>query len=225
MTTNKKSLNHIYVLVILLFTFIKSDAQKAEFGVRYMPTFSSLNLNSSTGGTIKGEVTLGFGMGAFIGFNFTDHMGIQGEIDYNSLSQQYTDHEIKKTINLKYINIPLLFSLNTGKTNAVNLNVVAGPQLGLNVGSSFKSSSEDGTTSATGVLAVKKSDVGFAYGFGLDFGLNNARTTRLGLGYRGLIGMFDISDNTTPTSEEVYYVLDDTRHSSKSLYIGLSILF
>ncbi len=225
MKTTKNIINYFFITALLLVISIKSNAQKVEFGLRYMPTYSSLNLNTSSGGTVKGEVTLGYGVGAFLGFNITDHMGIQGEIIYSSLTQKYTDNNDERKINLKYINIPLLMSLNTGKTNAVNLNLVAGPQLGISVGSSMNSSSSDGNTTATAVLALKKSDIGLAYGFGLDFGINNPRTMRLGLGYRGVIGLFDISDNNSSLSKDYYYVLDRTRINTKSLYIGLSFLF
>src|SRR5690349_20898671 len=102
-----------------------------ELGFRFMPTFSSFNMQTSSGGTVKGEVTLGYGVGGVLGLNFSNHVGIQGEVIYNSLSQKYKDQALQRQINVRYINIPVLLSLNTGKTNPVNLNVVAGPQFGL----------------------------------------------------------------------------------------------
>jgi hypothetical protein len=204
---------------------VVTKAQKGEFGIRYMPTFSSFDIKSSSGGVIKGEVTMGFGFGAFLGFNFTEHVGVQGEIIYTSLSQKYKDDFNSGTLKLRYINIPLLLSFNTGKTNAVNLNFVAGPQLGLSVGSSINSSSNDGTTTSAAVLAIKKGDLGFAYGAGVDFGINNARTTRLGLGYRGVLGIVDISDKNRSLTNDSYYVLDRTHLKTNAAYIGISFLF
>ena len=222
---NGKVVINLSIILILLINAFKVEAQKAEVGLRYMPTFTSFDIKSSNGGVIKGAVTLGFGMGAFLGFNFSEHVGIQGEIIYTSLSQKYKDVDVDRSINLRYINIPLLLSLNTGKSNAVNLNVVAGPQLGISVGSSINSSSNDGTTNSTAVLSLKKSDLGFAYGAGLDFGINNARTTRLGIGYRGVLGLIDISDNSTAKSNDSFYVLDKTQIRTNAAYIGLSFLF
>ena len=72
---------------------------------------------------------------------------------------------------------------------------------------------------------MKKSDIGFAYGAGIDFGINNARTTRLGIGYRGVMGLIDISDNSTSMSNDSYYVLDKTHIRTNAAYIGLSFIF
>ena len=196
-----------------------------ELGVRFMPTFSSFEMKSSSGGKVSGQVTLGYGGGAFLGINFSEHVGIQGEILYFSISQKYKEsNNAERSINLRYVNIPLLLSLNTGKSKPVNFNVVAGPQIGLSAGSSVHSSGGDGTTTAEGVLVVKKGDLGFAYGAGLDFCLNPSHTCRLGIGFRGVYGLLDISDNSRTTTTNSYYLLDRTHIKTYSAYIGLSIL-
>ena len=189
----------LFVTLILAFA-LKADAQKkVELGFRYMPTISQFEMNTSSGGVVKGEATLGYGIGAFLGFNFTNHVGLQGEIIYSSVSQKYKEQEVERKITLKYINIPLLFSLNTNKSGPVNLNLVGGPQIGLNVGSDVNTSGGNGTYTSQAVLSVKKSDIGVAYGAGIDFALNESQTFRLGLGYRGVIGLIDISDNNQTT--------------------------
>lgn len=226
----KNSKNKICIrsfLVIMLVVFaLKAGAQKkGEFGLRYMPTVSSFEMKTESGGTVKGEATLGYGVGAFLGFNFTEHIGIQGEIIYSSISQKYKESDVEREINLKYVNIPLLFSLNTGKSNPVNLNIVAGPQIGLSVGSSVNSTGGNGTYSSQAVVSVKKSDIGLAYGAGVDFGLNEAQTFRLGLGFRGVLGLIDISDNNNTVVKDTYYVIDKTKIKTYSGYLGISFLF
>jgi hypothetical protein len=72
---------------------------------------------------------------------------------------------------------------------------------------------------------VRKSDLGLAYGAGVDFGLNATYTTRLGVGFRGVYGLLDISDNNTSTSSDTYYVLDRTHLKTYSAYLGVSFLF
>ncbi|MCC6461783.1 MAG: PorT family protein [Saprospiraceae bacterium] len=202
-----------------------AHAQKAEFGLRFMPTFSSLDIKTSSGGTIKGEGTFGYGVGALLGFSFSDYVGIQGEVIYSAVAQKYKEQDVERKIDLKYINIPVLLSLNTGKTKAINLNIVAGPQLGISVGSSLFTTGTNPADSTNAVLAVKKGDLGIAYGAGLDFGLNSARTIRLGIGYRGVYGLFDISDNSNSLTTDSYYILDRAHIKSNSIYAGLSILF
>jgi opacity protein-like surface antigen len=199
----------------------KRDFHRGELGFRFMPTFSSFEMQTSSGGVVKGEVTLGYGIGAMLGLNLTNHVGIQGEIIYNALSQKYVDQDVTREIHLNYINIPLMISLNTGKANPVNLNIVAGPQLGINVGSSMKASSDTLTT----VLAIKKNDIGVAYGAGLEFILNAAKTVRLDLGYRGVYGFANISNTSQTTGTNSYYILDRAKIRTNSIYAGLTLLF
>ncbi|MBL7930228.1 MAG: PorT family protein [Bacteroidia bacterium] len=203
-----------------------SDMQKkAEFGIRFMPAFTSLTLKTAEGGTVSGDVTLGFGLGVLLGFNFSNHIGVQTEVIYNSLSQKSKDAQSDRKITLKYVNVPLLFSVNTGKSKVINLNLVAGPQIGFNLGSSLTVSGVTDINNPQPVLSVKKGDLGFAYGAGVDFGLNAARTVRLGLGYRGVFGLLDISNKSNTVITNSYYVLDRTKLRTHAVYAGLSILF
>jgi len=211
----------LFIPVLLLIGTLKVEAQKGAFGLRYMPTFSSTEIRTSSGGSVQGEAEMGFGAGALLAFNFSEYIGIQGELIYSSTSQKYRENDFDRKINLKYVNIPLLLSLNTGKLKKVNFNVVAGPQIGLSVGSSFTGGPADDEA----VLSVKKGDLGFAYGAGIDFALTPSGTFRLGLGYRGVRGMFDISDNNRTLTGDGYYLLDRSKNKSNAGYVGLSFLF
>ena len=157
---------------------------RVEFGFRFMPTLSSVTMETSSGGTVKGEATLGYGFGALLGFNFTNHIGFEGDVIYNSFSQKFKDEGMDRVMNVRYLNIPLLLSLNTGKSNPVNLKVEVGPEIGINIGSSIKSSNDTLIT----VLTTKQTDFGVAYGAGLEFALNADQTIRFDLGYRGVYG-------------------------------------
>jgi hypothetical protein len=225
---NKKIRNNIIIAttaVALTFSSAELKAQKGEFGLRLMPTFSALSVNTSTGGSVEGSATLGYGVGAILGFNFNPHIGIQVEGIYTSITQKYKEDEIERKINLKYLNIPLLLSLNTNKNATVNLNVVGGPQMGISVGSSMSSSGGDGTSSTQGIFAVRKGDLGFAFGAGLDIGVNPAKTIRVGFGYRGVRGLLDISDDSRTDASNNYYILDRTKIKTNAVYLGASILF
>jgi len=157
---------------------------RAELGFRFMPTVSSVKMESSQGGIVSGQATLGYGVGGFIGFNYTKHIGYAIEILYNSVSQKFKDEGLDRVMKVKYVTVPLLMSLNTGKGNPVNLKIEFGPQLGFNIGTSMKT---HGDTLQT-VLSTKQSDIGIAFGSGLGFALNTARTIRLDIGYRGVYG-------------------------------------
>ncbi|MEO5582230.1 MAG: porin family protein [Saprospiraceae bacterium] len=213
-----------FLFTVLFGTIILLKAQNVEFGIRFMPAFTKFDINTSTGGRIVGDVDLGYGVGAHLGYNFSDHVGIQAELIYSSFAQKFKESDIEHNINLKYVNIPLLLALNTSKSKAFNLGIVAGPQIGLSVGSKLLSSRVE-SNGLVPVLAVKKGDLGFAYGAGVDFGLNAESTVRLGLGFRGVYGLIDISDNSSSVANNSYYILDKTKIKVYSGYLGISFLF
>jgi len=221
--TNNNLISKTNLLVVLIFSSLVIYGQKGEIGLRYMPTYSSLDFQTSSGGKISGEGTFGYGIGAILGFNFSEHVGIQGELIYSSYNQRYKEVDNERRINLKYINIPMLISLNTGKTKPINISVVAGPQIGVSVGSSVFSSSPSGTSEP--VLALKRGDLGFAYGVGIDFAMTASGKSRFQFGYRGVSGLLDISDNSKTLNNDSFYVLDKSHIRTNALYVGLSLLF
>jgi len=230
----KKLIIIIGILSLCLSTTLKAqDSVKiakpnfhvVEFGFRFMPTFSSFEMKTYAGGTVKGEVTLGYGIGGLLGLNLSKHVGIQCEVIYNSLSQKYKDQALNREFNVRYINVPLLLSLSTGKSNPVNLNVVIGPQIGYNIGSSITTSGDATSDTLQTVLATKKSDFGFAYGAGLEFALNQPRTIRLDIGYRGVYGFVNISNTNGAAETGSQYILDRATIRTNSVYIGFTLLF
>jgi hypothetical protein len=220
--TNKFILFFAIAMMIMSGT-MQSKAQNGAIGIRFMPTFSQLEMKTSTGGTVEGEVTLGYGFGIFLGYFWSDYVGIQGELMYTSTSQKYSEADVERRLNLKYLNVPLLLSLNTGKSKLVNFNVVVGPQIGFNVGAKVISTGPDTTSMA--VVSVKAGALGFAYGAGLDFGVNEARRFRVGIGYRGVLGLFDISDNSQSSTTNSFYIIDRANLKTHAGYIGISYLF
>ena len=196
-----------------------------ELGARFMPTVSSLNIKTSTGNTVQGDATIGYGYGGILGVNFSQNIGVQAEVIYNSISQKYREQNSEQKIILKYFNVPLLLSLNTSRARMANLNFVIGPQIGLNAGSDLQTSggNGNGSDSIHAVLAVKKNDLGVAYGAGLGIALNSTRSLRLDIGFRGVYGFIDISDNSNTRMTKSYYVLDRTKMETYAGYIGITL--
>lgn len=224
MKIKKNILRSISIAVIMIAFIFEADAQMGEIGLRYMPTFSSFTLKTSTGETVKGTGDVGFGIGGFLGYNFSEHFGLQGEIIYSSLGQKYQEIDVERQINLMYINLPILLSYNTGKRDAVNFNAVFGPQIGISAGSNLKVNNT-GPAIKDAKLSVLAGDLGVALGAGIDFGLNSSKTLRLGVGFRGVFGLVDISNNSETIVTNSYYILDKTKLTTYSGYIGLSWLF
>ncbi len=109
-----------------LILVLQGFKQSVEFGFRYMPTLSNLNLKTLSGATIQGEATYDFGEGIFLGINFSKHVGFQVEAIYSSVVQKYQEPDFEQDIRMRDVNIPLLLSLNTSKSKAINLGIVGG---------------------------------------------------------------------------------------------------
>ena len=201
------------------------DLSGPYIGFRYMPMITDLKYNKLPDGAIETDAVVGYGIGGILGYNFTNHFGLQAEVIYSSLAQKYTTgNGVVREVKLKYLNVPFLISLNTDISKAINLNFVAGPQLGLNVGSEVDvDSGNNDTDTVHTVLAVKKGDLGFAYGVGIDFGLGE--TVSLCVGFRGVYGLIDISDNSESFTTNDYYVLDRAHVKTYAGYVGLTFGF
>ena len=196
-----------------------------EVGLRFMPGFSSFKVRSADGVT-SAKLALGYGFGLMTAYNFNEHIALQLEILYNTISQKYRDRSIDRRVFLNYINVPLLFSLNSDKTNNVNWNFVIGPQFGWNVGAKTDASGGESTTDTLqAVLAVRKADVGLAYGAGVDFALNDDKSLWLDLGFRGVFGILDISDKSKTTTTNQYYILDRANVKTYAAYVGIKYAF
>lgn len=240
---NKRSICHFFICLIFSTELYAQDSISSNvnnivsesipasenrylaFGVRYMPTFSSFNIQNSEG-EIKGDFVMSHGVEGLLGFGITKHLGAQVEVMYNTYSQKYKDKELERRIDINYVNLPLLLVLNTNKMNAVNLNFAFGPQIGVNVGSKITTTEpSNGIDTVNAVLAIKQGDLGIAYGAGLDFAINAERTMRLDIGFRGVMGLVDISDRSKTLVTNEYYVLQKSHVLSYSGYIGFTFLF
>lgn len=188
-------------------------------GIRFMPTISSIKVLNSDGNSVNGNVVYSYGYGGLVGLDFNQHIGLQLEVLYNTLSQKYNDHTLDRHIDMNYVNVPVLLALNTNSNNIVNFNFVVGPQWGLNVGSKVETTGTgNGNSNTQAILAVKKNDLGIAYGAGLDFG----GTLRIEIGFRGVAGLIDISDRSKTLETNSYYILQKKGSQTYQAYIGLN---
>jgi len=202
---------------------------RVEFGIRYMPLFTSLNLHTDNGSTASGNVTLSHGAGIALGINFSKNVGIQGELNYYQTSQTINDYSNNQNYNvgMGYVNVPLLLSINTDKRRAVNLNLVAGPQLGFNVNSSVKTTSYGEGANVNASVSKGNNDLGLAYGAGLEFALNRPHTFKLDLGYRGFYGLVDVGAKQTYSSSNsaAYNIFVKGSRQANGAYLGLRFAF
>jgi hypothetical protein len=196
-----------------------------EAGIRFMPVFSSFDVRTVDNGVAKASFAIGYGYGLKLGYNFTEHVGIQTEYMYNTLAQKWRDKSFDRRITLNYINVPVMLSLNTGKDRMANLNFVLGPQFGLNVGSDLDAGGSGGVDSVTAILAVRKGDIGIAYGLGGEFRFGAETNWQFDVGFRGVYGLLDISDKSKTITTNEYYILDRAHVKTYGAYVGVAYLF
>lgn len=201
----------------------KPDLRHVEFGVRYMPTFSSVDVNTYSNGVIEGSAKVSHGFGIMTAINFSKHVGVQAELNYYKINQKYADGNFDRDLTINYVNIPVLLSLNTNKESVVNLNLVAGPQFGLNVGSKFETSNNGNVDSTNAKVALRKGDIGVAYGAGLEIALNKSHTFRLDIGYRGFYGLVNMDASTN--DQGAYNVIVSASRKTYGGYAGLTWRF
>ena len=188
-----------------------------------MPTFTKLDLRDSKGNEIRGSVSIQHGFGILLGFNITTHIGVQGEINYSQISQRYKDVDLEREVKIRYINIPLLLSLNTSKSEQFNLNFVAGPEFGFNTGTDVSSTGAEGSDTLHAVVVLKKGNVGLAYGAGLEFAFDKSRTYRFDLGYRGFYSFVDVT--STSNESDSYNAVVKIPRNRNGIYVGLTVQF
>jgi hypothetical protein len=199
--------------------------KRGEAGIRYMPTFYTLKVRNYNNETVGASLSMTHGWGAFVGFNFTKNVGVVGEINYLQVNQKWKDKTLERIVSLSYLNFPVLLSLNTDKMAPVNFNFVVGPQFGLNIGSSLKTTGSGSADVVQATVAAKGGDVGMAYGLGAEIGLNKEHTMRLDVGFRGYYGFVDISAGQTSNNPDSYNVLLTAARKSYAGYLGLAWMF
>jgi opacity protein-like surface antigen len=203
----------------------RPELRRGEFGIRYMPTFSSLALRSSNGDKIQGDATLSHGFGIMLACNFSKNVGLQAEVSYLDISQKYKDQNLNREVKVSYLNIPVMLSINTDKSRMLNLNFVAGPQFGVNVGSSIQTTGDQNSETIHARVGATGTDIGVAYGTGLEIALNRMHTCRLDFGYRGFYGLVDGNVKQTSNSPDTYNVIIRGSRMTQSAYIGLTLCF
>src|SRR4051812_26517954 len=66
----------------------REDFSSFYFGARFMPTATKFEVNTVDNGVVTTNFVVGYGVGGFIGVNFSKHVGVQAEVIYSALSQK-----------------------------------------------------------------------------------------------------------------------------------------
>lgn len=180
---------------------VTAFSQSTHFGIKAGVNLANMKF-SYDGDSESGDMKVGFHVGAFGTYMFSDKIGIQPEILYSlEGSQSDVDGADEKfKTNLSYIQVPVL--LRFQPVSAFNIHV--GPQFGVKVASkySYDGESEDIDGAASTVF-------GFAAGAGLNVGES------LEIGARYTQSISDIADDDS----------DDGKTSTNVIQVFLAFGF
>lgn len=158
----------IILCAIAIMAFGFANAQKTRFGVK-----GGLNI-ATIGGANEANSLIGFQLGGFAEINVWKKLYIQPELLFSAQGAKFDRYNgvPDRTVNLNYINIPVLAKYYITK----QFSVEAGPQLGLLV-------------SSKNIRDEKSVDAGFNLGAGYNF------TDNFSVGIRYTIGVSSVYDN------------------------------
>ncbi|MCV9929731.1 PorT family protein [Flavobacterium sp. LS1R49] len=131
-----------------------------SYGQVHLGAKAGVNLNKLDGKNFNSNFELGYQLGGFATVNFTDFLGVQGELLFNQTNTKVADNyrdvfnsAFKKGKTLNYISVPVLLRLNSEGL----ITVVAGPQF------SFLASGNQSVLE-NGKKLFKKTDFAFIAG-------------------------------------------------------------
>ena len=133
----KKNLVKLSAIIALMLLTTATYAQEFHIGAK-----AGANLGKIAGVAYKDNFKLGYQIGGFLEFDFTDKWGLQGEVLFNQSNteirnsyKQVWDEKFNKNKTLDYVSVPVLLKYNPNEFVSLH----AGPQF------SFLTNSEDST--------------------------------------------------------------------------------
>ncbi|MDQ6472243.1 porin family protein [Flavobacterium sp. LHD-80] len=177
----------IILAAIAVMTFGFANAQSVKFGIK-----GGVNLSTFTGDVEDASSKVGFQVGGFAEFKFSDKFAIQPELLYSLQGAKFDEkgdsYTYKENIHASYLNIPVM-----ARYYVVNkLSIEAGPQIGFLLSAKDKWESLENGEKYTGKENIKDSfksvDFGLNIGAGYDF------TENVSAGIRYNFGLSNISD-------------------------------
>ncbi|MBA3900233.1 MAG: outer membrane beta-barrel protein [Bacteroidetes bacterium] len=196
-----------------------------HFGLRYQPFMSDIEFVGQSNRTVLPYERINQGWGATLNYYLSNWIAIHVEVINQHQRYEFRDSDILRNVKLNYVNIPMMVSANTNYGRSVNLNIAAGPYLGLNTKGQIATNGQ-AKGFETPVLLVNPLDFGAAFGGGIDFAFGAHKWLHLNLGYRGTIGLTSITDNNIILDENQYSIIGkNTRNRTNGAYIGLMAKF
>jgi opacity protein-like surface antigen len=180
------------ILILSVFIAISniSNAQKgAHVGLQSnLNTVWIVNQNSYGGEEFDYALKLGGGVGLALGYNFSDHLGLQLEVNTSSQGQKYESSKAQPTFestrdySLKYITLPVLFKYTSGE-GVVKFYFQAGPQFSFLQDAQLTYGFAATDVVLDGTSRYSKTDIGAAFGLGANINVTPFLYINAGLNF------------------------------------------
>ncbi len=208
----------VIILIVLLISYSSLKAQKGKELViganAALTTVVIMNQNFYVEPEVDYAHKMGYAAGFNLGYNFSEYVGIMGEIQYSLQGQKYEGDQsfdgniyddVVRDIDLRYLNIPLFFKYSSGD-KLVRFRFYVGPQLGILLDATQEytrngnkigthATDNDGNDFVTDANDIKdrfdKFDFGGVLDVGADFHVSDVLCLTAGL--RGNYGFRDIN--------------------------------
>lgn len=168
----------LFLLVLTIVAFsAASYAQGVSFGIKAGVNFANQKYEVD-GFSFSPDARTGFHVGGFVTAMFSESLGLQPELIFNSVGAKMDD----SSLNMSYLSVPVLIRYQPIEL----LNIHVGPQFGFLMGA--ESEGDDVKD------AFKGLDLGAAFGAGIDLPAGIGFTARYVL---GLSNIYDESDEGT----------------------------
>jgi len=143
---------------------------------------------------------MGFLGGIFADIGLSENFGIQPEILYISKGIKATgeedEEEFTSTVNLTYLEIPLLLKLKIPASPQLRFQILAGPAIGMNLGAKVAIDVEGEDIPDEDIKDdIKYMDMGVSFGAGVGIGMGSGILTLDGRYTMGLMSIADDEDD------------------------------
>ena len=188
---------------------VTANAQKGSttFGVKAGANFYSIGGSDADdiGLDESRKTKIGLAIGGVVNIPISSMFSVQPELLYSMEGNKQKEGDATASINLSYINVPVLIQYN----NASGFYAETGPQVGFLM--SAKSKYDDGTNSGETDIKDELKSIGFSWALGIGYKLKSG----IGFGARYNLGLSTLDD-----SED-----DAAKITSSGFHVGVSYTF
>jgi hypothetical protein len=177
------------------------QAQEFTYGVK--AGINAANITFDDEGPVDFDSRIGLAAGAFVAWPLTPTVAIQPEALFSMKGATLDVDELESSINLTYLDIPILLTYTPRTSAPLRINVFGGPSVGLKLSAEAEADIDGESQEADIGDDIMAADLGVVIGAGIDGGRYtiDARYTW------GLTDITDVDDDDTEIRNRVFSIL------------------